>query len=345
MIRKPLASHVSDPQLSVLLPCHNAATHLPLAIRGLQLQTFRDFEVVAVNDGSQDETGALLDRWAKNDARVRVIHRKHHGLADTLQAGSRECRGQLIARVDADDVSHPRRFAEQVRFLSERRDITASGTWVRYFPRADVGWGARRYQAWLNRLAEPEALERDVFVECPIAHPTLTIRRSALARVGGYRVNGWPEDYDLILRLHLAGARLANVPKVLYFWRESPGRLSRTDPRYSADAFRECKLNYLMAGPLQDRGEAIVWGAGRVGKAFARALQRTGFAVRCFLDIDPRKISQEIYGAPVRDARDAAAHRGTYILVAVGAAGARELIREQLDGSGFREPGDYRCVA
>jgi glycosyltransferase involved in cell wall biosynthesis len=336
---------VSDPQLSVLLPCRDAAAHLPQAIRSLSLQTYRDFEVVAVNDGSRDETPEVLERWAARDDRVRVVHQEPVGLAETLRTAALLCRGEILARADADDVAHPRRFAEQVALLAARRELSAVGTHVRYFPHEHVGWGARRYQQWLNGLAEPESLARDVFVECPIAHPTLMMRRSALEEAGGYRANGWPEDYDLVLRLHLAGAQLANVPRVLHYWREGDERASRTDLRYSAAAFRKCKIHYLRQGCLKGHEAVNLWGAGRVGKDFARALLDEGLRVRGFFDIDPRKIGQEIYAAPVRDAREVKAHRDIYLLVVVGAPGARELIRGLLAEAGFREPENYRCVA
>jgi glycosyltransferase involved in cell wall biosynthesis len=336
---------MNGPRLSVLLPCRDAAVHLSQAIRSLGAQTYRDFEVVAVNDGSDDATGDMLEHWAAEDDRVRVAHQERLGLAEALVAGSRLCRGELLARADADDVAHPRRFALQVEFLAERPEVAAVGTRVRYFPSEGVGWGARRYQGWLNGLSEPESLARDMFVECPIAHPTLMIRRSAFEQVGGYRVNGWPEDYDLVLRLHLAGASLANVPRVLHYWREREDRASRTDPRYSADAFRRCKLHYLHETCLAGRESVCVWGAGRVGKDFARALIDEGLQARGFFDIDPRKIGQEIYGAKVWDAREVARRLDGYLLVAVGAAGARELIREELEDAGLREPGDFRCVA
>lgn len=327
------------------MPCRDAAVHLPQAIRSLSLQTFREFEVVAVNDGSRDETAEVLERWAARDDRVRALHQERAGLAEALQAGTALCRGEFLARADADDVAHPRRFAEQVALLLARPELAAVGTHVRYFPHGFVGWGARRYQQWLNRLVEPESLARDIFVECPIAHPTLMIRRSALEEVGGYLANGWPEDYDLVLRLHLAGAQLANVPRVLHFWRERDDRASRSDPRYSAEAFRRCKIHYLRRSWPRGREAVNLWGAGRVGKAFARALLDEGLQVLGFFDIDPCKIGQEIYGAPVWDAREVKAHRDGHLLVVVGAPGARRLIREQLAEAGFREPEDYRCVA
>jgi glycosyltransferase involved in cell wall biosynthesis len=328
-----------------LLPCRDAQAHLPLAIRGLRLQTFADFEVIAVNDGSADGTGELLERWAAADGRVRVWHQARGGLAEALRAGAAECRGALLARLDADDFAHGRRLAQQVAYLDRHPEVAAIGTQVRYFPHGRLGWGARRYERWLNGLLQPDQLARDIFVECPIAHPTLMIRRAAFEAVGGYGVTEWPEDYDLILRLHLAGARLANVPAILYFWRERDGRASRTDPRYSADAFRRCKIHYLRQADLSGRASVSVWGAGRVGKDFARSLDATGVTVESFFDIDPRKIGQEIHGAPVHDARDVTRLLDSYLLVAVGAAGARGLIREELDAAGLQEGAQYRCVA
>ena len=336
---------MSELRLSVLMPCRDAAGHLPLAIRSLNLQTYDDFEVVAVNDGSLDDSGELLERWAARDPRVRVVHTGRDGLAEALQRGAAACSGELLARVDADDVTHPRRFTEQIQLLSESGELDAVGTHVRYFPHEAVGWGSRRYQDWLNGLSDPESLDRDVFVECPIAHPTLMIRHSVLEEVGGYRANGWPEDYDLVLRLHIAGARMANVPRILHFWRESDDRASRNDPRYSAEAFRLCKINYLRESCLAQRDKVNLWGAGRVGKDFARALLDQGLKIGGFFDIDPRKIGQEIYGIPVWDAEEVSQHREVFLLVVVGAAGARELIRGQLDAAGFREPDDYRCIA
>lgn len=337
---------MSPTQLSVLLPCRDAAEHLPQAIRSLQWQTYQGYEVIAVDDGSRDGTGDVLERWAERDKRVRVIRLAGEGLPDALRAGSDHCRGQLLARADADDVIHPRRFAEQVKLLESRADVSMVGTGVRYFPRDEVGWGARRYERWLNKMNEPGILARDVFVECPIAHPTMMMRRAVFDEVNGYQANGWPEDYDLVLRLHVAGKRLANVPRVLHFWRESDDRASRTDPRYSAGSFRRCKIHYLRESILKDHETVNVWGAGRVGKDFARALAKNaGVRVRAFYDIDPRKIGQEIQGAPVREARNIERDCDGYLLVAVGAPGARELIREQLERAGFEEPRDYCCVA
>lgn len=338
-------SPVTNIRLSVLMPCRDAAEHLRQSIRSIEEQSFQDFEVVAVNDGSTDATQPMLERWANRDHRVRVCNLERVGLPEALRVGADACQGELLARFDADDVAHPLRLAQQIDLLAQHREVAAVGTGVRYFPRDKVGWGARRYERWLNGLANPAVVARDLYVECPIAHPTLMIRRSVFDEVGGYQSNLWPEDYDLVFRLHFAGARLTNVPRVLHFWRQGEGRLSRNDARYSPAAFRRCKISYLLKGPLSGHEEVAIWGAGRVGKNFALSLSESGVRVDTFYDIDPRKIGQRINGAPVKGAREVAHHRGSYLLVAVGAAGARETIREELAELGFREPQDYCCVA
>lgn len=333
------------PRVTVVLPCRDAAARLPEAIASLEAQTFRDFEVIAVDDGSEDETFALLYAWARRDGRVRVLRSPVRGVVGALAAGVAAAHGELVARMDADDVADPTRLERQVALLDARPGIAACGTGVRYFPEDLVRDGARRYERWLNALVEPEQIERDLFVECPIAHPTLVVRRSALLGVGGYRDLGWPEDYDLVLRLWAAGYRMANVPDVLLHWREGADRASRTDPRYSPDAFRRCKVGFLRRTLLPGRAGAVVWGAGPVGKAFARELLAQHVPLLAFVDLDPRKIGQTIHGAPVVAPSGLDRFPGAFTLAAVGQPGARDDIRGELDRMGYVELRDYCAVA
>lgn len=247
--------------------------------------------------------------------------------------------------MDADDRAHPDRLARQLALLDADPGLTAVGCRVRYVPRSAVRSGARRYEAWINRLVTPEAIDRDVFVECPIAHPTLAVRAAAVEAAGGWRDLGWPEDYDLVLRLWESGARMAKVPEVLLDWRERPDRLSRTDPRYAPEAFRRLKIDVLRRTLLAGRDGAVVWGAGPTGKGFARALADAGVAVRGFVDLDPRKIGRRIHGAPVVAPDGVERFRGSLCVAAVGQRGARAEIRAALDGLGWREMVEYVAVA
>jgi len=348
----------APPKISILLPCRDAAPFLPECIASLEAQTEPRFEALVLDDGSGDETSEILGAWAERDARVRRVEREGEGLVPALRAMAVAARGTFLARMDADDVAHPPRLERQRVLLEARPRVAACGTRVRYVPRSGLGSGTLRYETWLNGLTEPAELARDLFVECPIAHPTLMIRRRVFEDVGAYRDFDGPEDYDLVLRVAAAGHDLANVPEVLHDWRVGEHRLSGRSSRYSPAAFRRLKASYLET--LLPAGRPLViWGAGKVGKAFARVWLEGGRArLAAFVDLDPRKIGQTIHSAPVVSPAElpeprtagsgsTGAHRPgpPYVLVAVGSPGARGEIRVALAEMGFRELEDYRAVA
>jgi len=338
---------MSSPLVSVLLPVRDAGSHLAPCLASLARQTLGDFEVVAVDDGSGDGSGEALDAWARTDARIRVLHRPASGLVASLNAGLAACRGALVARMDADDVCHRRRLELQARLLAERPELGAVSCLVRQFPRRTLGVGFRLYEEWLNALTTPEAVARGRFVESPVAHPSAVLRRELLERLGGYREAGWPEDYDLWLRLLESGGRIAKVESLLYFWREHGDRLTHRDPRYGLDGFLRCKAHYLLRGPLAGGAPVVVWGAGQTGRRLARYLLGGGADVLAFVDIDPAKIGRSRHGRPVvaADELPALLRDGAVVLAAVASRGARALIRAQLNSLGLVEGEGFWCVA
>jgi glycosyltransferase involved in cell wall biosynthesis len=338
---------MSRPRVSVVLPVHDGACHLEACLESLRRQSFADFEVVAINDGSLDGTGPLLDAWAGRDPRIRPVHLSRSGLVCALNIGFALCRSELIARMDADDLSHSRRLEEQVRILEEDPGIGVVSCLVKHFPESQVGEGLRLYERWLNSLVEHEAIARERFVESPVAHPSVMMRRRLVLEAGGYRDCGWPEDYDLWLRLLEGGVRFAKAPHCLLLWREHEGRLNRRHRRYQVSCFLACKAEHLVAGPLASGRTVIVWGAGKTGRRLSRELLARGVKLAGFVDIDPRKIGVRVRGRPVVAPDELLALRGTdtVVLAAVAARGARELIRERLSTMGMNEGHDYWCVA
>ena len=334
---------------TVLMPCRDAALHLEAAIASIREQTFADFEVVAVDDGSRDDTFGLLHTWARLDARVRVLRTPGRGLVAALATGLASARGEIIARMDADDIAAPDRLQKQVALLDADPALAACGTRVRYFPADQVRAGARRYEHWVNGLVDHDEIARDIFVECPIPHPTLVIRRNVLLAIGGYRELGWPEDYDVVLRLWAAGYRMTKVPETLLQWRESPDRASRTDARYDPAEFRRIKIFFLRRTLLAAGRPAVIVGAGPVGKTFARALAAAGTRIAAFVDASPNRIGQEIHGAPVAAPSQMAAliegPDSPLILAAVGQPGAREEIRAECRRQGLVEMRDFVAIA
>jgi hypothetical protein len=171
------------------------------------------------------------------------------------------------------------------------------------------------------------------------------MRKEALRSLGGWRDFDGPEDYDLWLRAFEAGHRFAKLEDVVLSWRDSPRRLTRTDPRYAPGCFQALKLEALRRGPLAGGREVVLWGAGRVGKSWARALRGAGHDVVAFVEVDPRKIGTTLGDAPVVDVAAAGAWRGPLHLAAVGQKGARARIREEAARRGLEEGRDLVAVA
>lgn len=312
-------------------------------------QRYQDFEIIIVDDGSTDSTAQLLKVWRKRESRIRIIEQEHQGIIRSLNAGIRQSQAPFIARMDADDFSHPHRVGKQVALLENNPQVSLVSCLVEMFPKDKVQGGYKRYVSWLNRLVSHAQITREIFIESPIAHPSVMIRRAALERVGGYEDHGWPEDYDLWLRMYLAGLIFAKVPEVLLSWREHPGRLTRTDPRYSVENFIRAKTHYLCRGPLADRDAVLVWGAGQMGRRTSKHLLRNGAPIVAFIDIDPKKIGRTLRSRPIYPVEDVLsiwkAHKNPALLAAVGSQGARELIREQLTSFGLTEGSDWWAVA
>lgn len=321
--------------VSVLVPVRDAEAYLEEALRSLAEQTHEDVEVIVVDDGSRDGSGEIAREWALRDRRFRVVRQEPRGFVVASQRAGLEARGRYVAAMGADDVARPRRLEVQLAVLEEE-GLDACGGGVAYFP--DPTDGLRRYERWLNSLTTVEAAQRDLFVECPIGHPTLFARAGAVA----YRPVDWPEDYDLVLRLWAAGGRFRNVEEPVLDWRDHPARLARTDPRYSLAAFARCKAHYLRRHVLHGR-PALVWGAGPVGKLQARVLMDAGVEVAAFVEVDARKIGKRIYGTPVVSHGEGP--RGGVVLGAVAGAAARARLRELAREQGLREGDDFVAVA
>ena len=362
----------SAARVTVLLPVRNGAATVGAALESLSAQTLANFDVVVVDDGSTDDTAAIVRAWigrfgagpAPTEAathcanaarqarppsplarRGRLIQTPPDGIVPALQRGLAEVRTPYTARMDGDDVSRPERLAAQLAHLEKHPEMAGCGTQVRLVPPSAVTERATQYANWLNGLTGWSAVKRDIFVECPLAHPTFMFRTSVLRGLGGYRDRGWPEDYDLLLRLWRAGHRFAALPRVLLDWTESEGRTSRTHPAYSQGALRRCRVHHLRRSLLAGRRGVVVWGAGPTGKALAKEFGAQGVPILGFVDVDPRKIGQEIHGVPVRASADVGDFPQALHVGGVARAEGRRQVRKAAAAAGLEDGADFVAMA
>ncbi len=329
--------------ISVLLPYRNAGATLREAATSVLDDMGPEDELVAVDDGSTDDGPAIAAALAARDGRVVNVSTGGVGVAGALMRGLDRCRGEWIARMDADDISLPGRLEAERALLESDASLGAVATRVEPFGES-AGEGIRRYVAWQNGLVSAGDHARSIFIESPICHPSTMLRRSALDAVGGFHSGEFAEDYDLWLRLVDAGWGIAKVPRVLLRWRIHGQNVTWNDPRLSFEALRRLRARHLAKRIDRPFG---IWGAGAYGVRLARELDANGRRVSFFIDIDPLKIGRTRRGAPIVDVErglERAKCERALLVVAIAVYGARDIVRGQLAERGFVEGSDFVCA-
>lgn len=332
------------PNISILMPVRNEELYLQDALDSLYHQTFTNWELIAVDDGSTDLTSSILIEASRRDNRVKVIRREGGGLVDALNVGLKACRAELLARLDGDDICHPRRFELQASYMETHPKTGLLACNFKHFPRTGLKQGMIDYESWQNGLTEHHLIKRDIFIESPFIHPSIMTRRAVMEDLGGYHNNSWPEDYDLWLRMSAAGVQFARLPQTLLFWRDHPERATRTMNEYASQAFRACKCHHLLSSFLQNSSDVVIAGAGQEARAWQRLLTAANVTVSTWLDVDPRKIGRILHNAPVINT-DELHLNGRKMIVAIGVRGAREQFRGVATRRGWQEGIDFVCVA
>jgi len=335
---------MTPPRVSILLPARDAKATIGRAIESCLAQSFGDFELLVAEDNSLDGTTGVVEAFASRDPRIRPLRvPPPGGLVPALRLATGEAQGEIIARMDADDFSHPRRLEVQIALLDARPDLAAIGCGVRIIGSATgdgrPAGGFLRYESWVNGLIDPERIAAERFVESPLVHPSVAMRREALLAVGGYQDPPWPEDYDLWLRFLDAGLKLGKASEVLLDWTDGPTRLTRSDGRYAWRRFQDAKAHYLARLPaLRDRGASIC-GAGPTGKRLTRLLLAAGIRVEALYDVHPRRVGERLAGIPILpdDALPAPSPAGPILLAAAGGWDASERLALRLAKAGCRE--------
>lgn len=235
---------MAAPRVTILMAVRDGARHLDEAVRSMLAQSFADWEFVIVDDGSTDETGAMLERHRLADARIRVVPQPAQGLPQSLNRGLRMARGTYVARMDADDVSREDRLAAQVAAMDALPEVGVCGSWIETF-----GMGPpaiRRYPL------DDASIRSWMLFESVLAHPSVMVRRDVLERHGLAYDSAMPhaEDYDLWVRASRV-TKLANVPQVLLRYREHALQVVRKH-----EALKHQTARRIRAGQLAGLGLA-----------------------------------------------------------------------------------------
>jgi len=222
------------PQISVIMSVYNGSRYLNESIASILSQTFTDWEFIIINDGSTDNSESIVQGWQNRDERIKLISREHKGLTISLNEGLSYAQGEYIARMDADDIALPDRFAKQVAFLDENPDHVAVGCRMLVIDPEGMPIFT------CSRLTTHEEIDAAYMAGQAgiIGHPAVMIRRRVLQRIGGYREQfTYAQDRDLFLRLAEVG-KLANLPDTLMKFRlnaKSMGHTQRSEQKRCAN--------------------------------------------------------------------------------------------------------------
>lgn len=326
-------------KVSVILPFYNAEKTLMRALDSVICQTYEEFELILVNNNSDDLSVDIAREYMKADKRIQLFHEKVQGVSYAVNLAVEKSAGMYIARTDADDEMHPKRLEKQIACLVNNPEVDICSCRAEH--RGGESYAGMRYFTELtNRWLHPDAISVNRFRSLPVINPTLMFRASVFERFGMYLHNSFPEDYEFILRVLSGGLKIYKLPEVLHYWYDSDSRLTRTHERYTRKAFWEVKafyLNrYLQENKLTDK-PFYVWGAGKKARKFATYLQKYGIKIQSFIDIDHRKAA----GSDVIYFKDIPLPRTCFICSLTEARTAGQKIRSFLLSRGYVEMQDF----
>lgn len=328
------------PEVSVIMPFKDSEKTIAEASHSILDQTFKDLELIAVNDHSEDGSLEEIIEMAEKDQRLKWETNPGKGVVDALNYGIFKANAPLIARMDSDDFAFPNRIQKQFDFMRKNPGIDVTATEVVHWPsdsnRRDSGM--RYYIDWVNSIHSYEDILLNRFVESPLPHPTVIFKKSLIKQYGGYRNGDFPEDYELWLRWLDQGVKMQKISKPLLKWRDRNDRLSRVDDRYSNSAFFKIKAYYL-AKYLKSRNIQKVWviGGGRKARKRARYLEDYQIEIVGYIDIVPNKtnlrkcITPEQLPPPGK----------IFVVNYVGVRGARKIIADIFADRGYQLGRDF----
>lgn len=275
------------PVVSVLMAVKNAQATLERSIFSILNQTFTDFEFIIVDDYSSDKTPAILAEFKEPE--IRIVRAEKPGLVNALNHGLNQITGKYIARMDADDKSHPERLKQQVKVLDREPEIGVVSGLVNHISTHKKQEGYAAHVHLINTLISPEEHFANRFRDSPVANPSTMFRKSLL-KYGNYKEFDGPEDYEFWLRLMQNGIRFKKIDYQVLDWYDYPDRLTRTSGNYSMEAFSRIKARYFsMWWKVNNRDRELwIWGYGKEVFNKSKWLKEYGIDVTGYIDVKNR---------------------------------------------------------
>ncbi|MGB1308367.1 MAG: glycosyltransferase family 2 protein [Oceanihabitans sp.] len=285
---------MQKPLISILTPFKNTGNFLPECILSIQAQSYTNWELIIVDDGSTDNSYNLVLNFAKKDPRIKLLKNNGSGIIDALQLAFKNSKGSYITRMDSDDIMHVNKLEILLNnLLTYGKKHVAVGQ-VKYFSSTGISNGYARYETWLNALTSKGTNYNEIYKECVIPSPCWMIHRDDLIACDAFNPNRYPEDYDLTFRFYKHNFTCIPCNTIIHQWRDYSTRTSRTHEHYAQNYFLDIKLHYFLELNFQANRPLTIWGAGNKGKTIAKALIKKEIPFYWICD-NQKKIGKHIY--------------------------------------------------
>ena len=285
-------------KVSIIIPYKNTAEFLPECIESIISQSYQDWEVIAINDSSTDNSLSILEEYAKTDARINTYPNDGQGIIPALRTAYNKSTGEFVTRMDSDDIMTPNKLAVMVNSLMENGKGHVAVGLVKYFSDHGISNGYQRYEEWLNKLTAEGLNFSERYKECVIPSPCWMVYRSDFDLAGGFLPDRYPEDYDLTFRFFEVGLQIIPCQELLHYWRDYSYRTSRTHEHYAQNYFLDIKTHYFLKLDYDPSKKLVLLGAGFKGKSIAKSLIEKQIPFLWVCD-NPNKIGKHIYDQPL----------------------------------------------
>jgi glycosyltransferase involved in cell wall biosynthesis len=286
---------MQKPLVSILIPFKNTGAFLDPCLTSIINQSYSNWELLIVNDNSTDNSYDIVNVFASKDTRIQLFNNTGNGIIDALQLAFSKSSGELITRMDSDDIMLPNKIEILAHnLLTYGKQHVAVGL-VNYFAKDGIKGGYKSYEIWLNGLTEKGSNFSEIYKECVIPSPCWMVYKTDLIACEAFTPKLYPEDYDLAFRFYKHGFKCIPCTHVLHHWRDYNNRTSRTHVHYAENHFIDIKLKYFLELDYNPDKTLVVWGAGKKGKTIAKKLIKKQISFEWICD-NPNKIGRDIYG-------------------------------------------------
>ena len=329
------------PLVSIIMAAKDTAPYIAECLESIMAQSYSNWELIAVNDHSDDATPQILADYARRDSRIRYFDSDSPKLIPTLQFAYARCNGDLINRMDSDDRMPSYKLEVMVNeWLKYGSGHVIAGGTQHFVDEGEVGGGFRRYEDWLNDVARNGRHLEEIYTECVIPSHSWLLHKGDMDRVGAFDSDIYPEDYDLCFRFYKHQLKIIGIDYVLHYWRDRGDRISRTWDVYKDNRYFQLKLDNFFELDRDESRPLVLWGAGRNGKDMAKLLQQKGKVFHWVCDSES-KIGKDIYGVKMHHYDAIVQMRRPQIIIVVSSPNGKIEIKKQLEDMGKSVVEDY----